>query len=89
MRDSSGAHRFAGNYRITESRHKIMIVGIRVLIWDFTLIIRIVKGKTSLGGCPVYDVAQSRRSREQGWLAFESCSEDQELLKNKEGTEPV
>lgn len=66
-----------------------MIVGIRVLIWDFTLIIRIVKGKTSLGGCPVYDVAQSRRSREQGWLAFESCSEDQELLKNKEGTEPV
>lgn len=64
MRDSSGAYRFAGNYRITESRHKIMIVGIRVLIWDFviSLIIHIVKGKTSLGGCPVYGVAQSRRS---------------------------
>lgn len=25
----------------------------------------------------------------QGWLAFDRCSEDQELLKNKEGTEPV
>lgn len=25
----------------------------------------------------------------QDWLAFNSCSEDQELLKNKEGTEPV